>query len=199
MKKILFLLLSAALAISAADAPRVNRNTLAGLERTLDDRIRGLWSDNALAILGGTRGVYVPGTGIVLSTEINVATANLSLMVQTLPESEKQALRKKKLERIPQLKKAMQDYLAANASTLEMMQPGEKMIVALVLPRYSFEDPTGLPLQVTVEMERGQGTMDVAIKPSPDAKIVPGKLTVGQPVVAGSVKAAPVFKNSELF
>jgi hypothetical protein len=93
----------------------------------------------------------------------------------------------------------MQDYLTANASTLDMLQPGEKMIVALVLPRYSFEDPTGLPLQVTVEMERGQGTMEVTIKPSPDAKVAPGKLVVGQPQVPGSVKSVPVFKTSELF
>lgn len=200
MKKILFLLLSAALAISAADASRVNRNTLAGLERTVDDRIRGLWPDNALAILGGTRGVYVPGTGIVLSTEMNVATANLSLMVQTLSKEETAALRKKKLERIPQLEKAMKDLLGTMSSTLDTLPAGEKIIVALVLPRYSFEDPNGLPMQVTVQMERGTETgAPVPAGPAPDAKVMPGKLTVAQPQVAGTTKSVPVFKISELF
>jgi hypothetical protein len=198
MKKILFLLLSAALAISAADASRVNRNMLSGLERTVDDRVRSLWADNALAILGGTRGVYVPGTGIVLSAEINVATANLSLMVQTLSKEEIATLRKKKLERIPQLEKAMQDLLGTMGNTLDILPAGEKIAIALVLPRYGFEDPTGLPNQVTVQVERGQGSPEpVAVKPSPDAKVAPGKLTIASPGTAG--KPAPVFKTSELF
>src|SRR6185312_16075662 len=98
MNKILLLLLSGALAISAADASRVNRNTLAGLEKAVDNRIRGLWNDNTMAVLGNTRGVYIPGTGIVLSAEATVATTNLSLMVQTLSKEETAALRKKKLE-----------------------------------------------------------------------------------------------------
>jgi len=204
MKKILFLLLSGALAISAADASRVNRNTLAGLERTVDDRIRGLWSDNTMAILGNTRGVYIPGTGIVLAAETNVVTANLSLMVQTLSKDELAALRKKKLERIPQLEKAMKDLLGAMTSTLDQLAPGEKIAIALVLPRYSFEDPTGLPMQLTVQMERGEGgAPEVTIRPADaNAKVAPGKLTVAQPQVPGGAptgKAAPVFKTSEVF
>lgn len=206
MKKLLLLLLSGALAISAADASRVNRNMLAGLERTVDDRIRGLWNDNTMAILGNTRGVYIPGTGIVLSAETNVATANLSLMVQTLSKEELAALHKKKLERIPQLEKAMKDTLGTMTGTLDTLPAGEKIVIALVLPRYSFEDPTGLPLQVTVQMERGEGGAPepVAVKPSPDAKVAPtpGKLTIAQPQVpnaAPAVKAAPVFKTSEVF
>jgi hypothetical protein len=199
MKKILLLLLSGALAISAADASRVNRNMLAGLERTVDDRIRGLWNDNTMAILGNTRGVYIPGTGIVLSAETNVATANLSLMVQTLTKEELAALHKKKLERIPQLEKAMQDTLATMSGTLDTLPAGEKIAIALVLPRYSFEDPTGLPLQVTIQMERGQGAPEVTVKPTPDAKVMPGKLTVAQPQVPTMGKVAPVFSHSEVF
>ena len=203
MKKILLflfpILLSAALAISAADASRVNRNTLAGLERTVDDRIRGLWSDNTMAVLGNTRGVYIPGTGIVLSAETNVATANLSLMVQSLSKEELAALHKKKLERIPQLEKAMQDTLGTMTGTLDMLPPGEKIAIALVLPRYTFEDSNGLPMQVTVQMERGQGAPEVTVKPTPEAKIAPGRLTVAQPQVPSVGKVAPVFKTSELF
>jgi hypothetical protein len=125
-------------------------------------------------------------------------------MVQTLTKDELTALRRKKLERIPQLQKALQDLLTTMSGTLEQLPAGEKIAIALVLPRYSFEDPTGLPMQVTVQMERGQGgaSEPVAGKPSPDAKIAPGKLTIATPGSAPSAatgKSAPVFKTSEVF
>ena len=141
----------------------MNRNTLASLEKSVDNRIRGLWNDNTMAVLGNTRGVYIPGTGIVLSAETKVATTNLSLMVQSLTKEETAALRKKKLERIPQLEKAMQETLGGMGSTLDKLPAGEKIVIALVLPRYSFEDPNGLPMQVTVQMERGQGAPEVTV------------------------------------
>jgi hypothetical protein len=100
----------------------------------------------------------------------------------------------------------MQELLGTMAGTLEQLPAGEKIAIALVLPRYTFEDATGLPMQVTIQMERGQGgAPEVTMRPADaNAKVTatPGKLTVAQPQVAGAApagKVAPVFKTSEVF
>jgi len=156
MKRISALLLAAVFAISAADAPRVNRVLINSVERNLDERIKHMWNDNPLALVGPSRGVYLPGYGIVLTAEMNLATANISLMNPTLSETEKIALHKKKAERVPQLKTAMKEALVAAAASLDPVPATDKVTIALILPRYSWEDPAGVPLQVVVEGTRSQ-------------------------------------------
>ena len=48
------------------------RTTLAAAEKSLDDRIAGLWGDNPLIVLGPTRGVYLEGYGAVFTAEVNL-------------------------------------------------------------------------------------------------------------------------------
>jgi hypothetical protein len=119
MKKLLPLLLAATFAISAADAPRLNRTLVTTVEKRLDERIQRMWTDNPMALVGNSRGVYLPGYGIVFSAEMTLATANISLMNPTLTDADKVALHKKKLERLPQLKAAMKEALIATAASLD--------------------------------------------------------------------------------
>ena len=173
MKTLLPLLLAATFAISAADAPRLSRNVITPLEKRIDERIQRLWNDNPLALVGPTRGVYLPGYGMVLSAEMNLATANISLMNPSLSEAEKVALHKKKVERLPQLKTAMKDALIATAVSLELLPATDRISIALILPRYSAEDPAGVPLQMVFEGTRqqlltaqkaGPAAIDTAVK-----------------------------------
>ena len=156
MKKFLVLLLAAAFAISAADAPRVSRVMMLNVEKSLDNSLMRLWSDNPTGLVGASRGVYLPGYGVVITAEVNLATANISMMNPTITEADKLALKKKKIERIPQLKKTMKELVAAAAVALEPVPPTDKVTIALILPRYSWEDPAAMPLQVVVEGTRQQ-------------------------------------------
>ncbi len=156
MKKLFGLLLIAAFAISAADAPRVPRLTMLSVEKSLDERLMRMWSDYPAGLVGASRGVYLPGYGVVITAELNLATANISMMNPIITEADKVALKKKKLERVPQLRKAMQEILATAAATLETVPPTEKLTIALILPRYSWEDPAVVPLQMIVEGTKQQ-------------------------------------------
>ena len=83
MKKLsiafLLLTLTAALAISAAESQRVSRAALAIAEKSLDDRIKALWDDNPLALVGATRGIYLEGYGAVFTAEVNPISGPLAL------------------------------------------------------------------------------------------------------------------------
>lgn len=156
MKKLLPLLFAAVFAISAADAPRLSRSLITSVEKRLDDRIQRLWGDNPMALVGSARGVYLPGYGIVFTAEMSLATANVSLMNPTLSDADKIALHKKKMERLPQLKTAMKDALIATAASLDPVAATDKVSIALILARYSSEDPAGVPLQIVFEGTKQQ-------------------------------------------
>jgi hypothetical protein len=63
-------------------------------------------------------------------------------------------MHKKKLERVPILKKILKDALTSAAATLDTIPPDEQVVIAVVIPRFTFEDPTGLPAQVTVQASK---------------------------------------------
>lgn len=66
----LAVLLAAALSSHSAMKPgAVTRASLAALESSFDQRIGKLDVTNPLDVLGPTRGVYLPGFGVVFSTE----------------------------------------------------------------------------------------------------------------------------------
>jgi hypothetical protein len=173
MKTILTLVLLGAAAAPAADAPRVSRALLATTEKSLDDRFARLWNDNPLAILGSTRGVYLDGYGVVLTAEVNMVVGGTSLMNPIWSKEDKERHHKKKLERLPQLRAEMKKALAASAATLDPVPADEQVVLSLFLSRYPWEDPAGIPAQVTaqgtkrklVEAQRSGGTgLDQAVQ-----------------------------------
>lgn len=146
----------AALAISAADAPRVSRVLMTTVEKNLDDRIIRLWTDNPMTLVGNARGVYLPGYGIVFSAEVNLATANVSLMNPTVTDADKVVLRKKKVERLPQLKDALKKALVDVAASMDPVPTTDQVVIAVILPRYTWEENLAVPLQLTAQATRQQ-------------------------------------------
>ncbi len=153
-----FLLLGAAHANAAtSDPPRVSRAQLVAGERSLDDRFSRLWEDNPFVLLGPTRGIYLQGYGAVLSTEINLVTAPPYAMVRPLPGKDEIAKhRTKKIERLPELKKAMRQALVDTAATLDSVPDQEQIVVVMFLSRYPWEDTSGLPVQVMMRAQKGK-------------------------------------------
>lgn len=168
----IFLLLVAAL-WAATESPRVSRSVLSAMERSLDTRINRLWDDNPLALIGSTRGVYLEGCGAVFSNEVNMVTEGVSLMNLNMTKDQKDRYHAKKLARLPQLKQAMKQALVDSAASLDPVPMDEQIAFSVVLSRYTWEDATGIPAQITfqaskrklLDVKRANGAgMDAAIR-----------------------------------
>ncbi|MEP6963335.1 MAG: hypothetical protein ABI995_14735 [Acidobacteriota bacterium] len=150
-------LISAGFAISAADAPRVSRAMLSGTEDVLSEKISRMWPDNPLAMVGPARGVYIPNYGAVISAEVNLVTLQgVSLMSPTPSDADKVAAKKKKLERIPILKNLLRDQMPGIAAMLSSVPATEQIVIAVLLPRYSWEEPSAQPLTVVLQGTKQQ-------------------------------------------
>jgi hypothetical protein len=138
----------------ASDTPRVGRNLIAAAEKNLDNRFTRLWDDNPFVVLGPTRGVYLDGFGGVFTAEVNlVAGPVVGIMTPPRTLAEIARHKKKKSERIPELKKALQLALAELAASPEMaaVPPDEQIVLVAFLSHYPWEDLTGLPAQITMQ------------------------------------------------
>jgi hypothetical protein len=157
MKSFLYFLLLVAHAMAASDQPRVSRAMLVTGERSLDDRFTRLWDDNPFVLLGPTRGIYLEGYGAVLTTEINLVTAPPYAMVRPVPGKDEIAKhRSKKMERLPELKRAMRQALVDTAASLDTIPDQEQIVVVMFLSRYPWEDTSGLPVQVMMRAQKGK-------------------------------------------
>ena len=152
LKIFLTSLLVTVAAMQAADqTPRVARAILVPAEKSLDDRIARLWDDNPLAVLGSTRGVYLEGYGVVFTAEVNMVIGGTTLMHPSWSKEDKDKHKKKKLERLPQLKAALQQALVSTAASLDPVNPEDQVVIAVFLSRYPWEDATGVPTQLTLQ------------------------------------------------
>jgi hypothetical protein len=89
--------------------------------------------------------------GAVLTAEVIVVNAPVNIMHPLPTKEEIVQMHKKKLERVPLLKKVLKDALVGAAASLETIPPDEQIVIAVIVPRFTFEDPTGLPAQITVQ------------------------------------------------
>jgi hypothetical protein len=143
--------------VAASDPPRVARATLAATEKSLDDRFTRLWTDNPFVVLGPTRGVYLEGYGAVFTTEVNLVPGPvLGLLMPAVTKQDIERHRRMKLERIPQLKAALEQALAATAASLDTVPPDEQIVLVAFLSKYPWEDASGMPVQIMMQGSRKQ-------------------------------------------
>ncbi|HEY4363326.1 MAG TPA: hypothetical protein VGN17_20330 [Bryobacteraceae bacterium] len=163
----------AAVICPAADAPRVNRGSLRPVETSLDTRISRLWPDNALTLIGSTRGVYLDGYGAVFSAEVNTVQANTFLMHPSLSKEEMDQVKQKQIARVPELTTELKKALVDSAASLDPLGPTDNVVISVILDHYSWEDKGSLPTQITLQaqksklldVKRNNGAgMDLAIK-----------------------------------
>lgn len=154
---LLLLLAAASLPLSASAKPRVSRVSLAAMERSFDQRVIKLWSDdNTFVLMGNTRGIYLEGYGAVFTAEINLVTGPTMLGRVELSKEEIARFRQKKLQRLPQLKEALRQMMVDAAASLDGVPPDEQIVISVFLSSYPWEDKTGLPSQVMMQAEKGK-------------------------------------------
>ena len=148
------ILLLTALACALFAAP-VNRGLVAAVEVSMNKRVEALFPGEQYLLLGHTHGVYLEGVGCVFTTRINLAEGpGLSPFRQQLAESERAALRKKKLDRLPVLRTAMREMLVGAAGVMDPVPPTEMLVLSVSLLHMPHEDTTGLPTQIVMQAER---------------------------------------------
>jgi hypothetical protein len=139
---------------SASEAPRVGRNMIANAEKNIDNRFTRLWDDNPFVVLGPTRGVYLEGYGAVFTAEVNlVAGPVLGIMTPPRTLADIARHKQRKIERIPDLKKALQQALAELAASPDMaaVPPDQQIVLVAFLSHYPWEDLSGLPAQIMMQ------------------------------------------------
>jgi hypothetical protein len=158
----LFFLVAAALplpeAVAANDAPRVTRSMLIDVEKALDTRVSKSTSDNPFLLLGPTRGVYLEGYGAVFTAEINlVAISAPALMFKPMNTKEQiEEHRKKKVARLPELRRAIREAIVEAAAMLKTLPPDQQVVFVALMAKYPWEDVTGLPQQIMMQATKKQ-------------------------------------------
>ncbi len=148
------ILLLSFLACALFAAP-VNRGLISAVEVSMNKRVEALFPGEQYLLLGHTHGVYLEGVGCVFTTRVNLAEGpGLSPFRQSLPESARAALRKKKLERLPMLRTAMREMLVSAAVVMDPVPPTERMVLSVSLLHMPHEDVAGLPVQIVMQAEK---------------------------------------------
>mgnify|MGYP001064103671 CR=1 FL=1 len=149
-------LLAAAAVAAGPEKPRVSREALAAVEKSFDARINRAILQNPLMLLGTSRGVYLPGYGVVFTAELNLVT--VPVFTPFRPKFTKEEIvmvRSTKLERLAMLKGLMREMLVGAAASLDTVPPEEQIAVGVSLfYARSWEDTTGLPSQVVMEAQK---------------------------------------------
>ncbi|MBV8845399.1 MAG: hypothetical protein JO307_21530 [Bryobacterales bacterium] len=154
------LFLFGAIAFTAITPARVTRPTLRSMEKSLDERINTMWPDNPLTVVGPTRAVYLEGYGAVFTAEMSLANEGISLMHTILTPQDKALVVKKKNERVPQLRKALEEALVGTAASLDTVPPNEQVVIQVVLDRYTWEESPSYPAEMIFQATR-QKLLDV--------------------------------------
>jgi hypothetical protein len=145
----------AALALTAAGKPAVDREVMAAIEKRFDRRIESFSIDDPFYLLGTTRGFYLAGYGVVFTAELNlVAAAVVTPFRPAFSKQQIESLRQKKMARVVELKKMMRDTLVDSATTLKEVPPDQWVVVGVTLFYYGWEDKTGLPNQILMQAKR---------------------------------------------
>jgi hypothetical protein len=169
-KTLLFIvpLIGLAMAAGAAAGAPVGRSVIRSAEKLLEARLRPLWPDTPSAIIGGVRGVYLDGYGAVFTAEMNTASENLTPIISALTPAAKDSLHRLKIQRMPQLKTALEQSLAEVGATLDTVPQDEQIVLQVVLDRYEWEAPGGYPAELLLQTTRRK-IADAKIKGGSDA------------------------------
>jgi hypothetical protein len=140
---------------SLADSPKVNRGMIEAMERSLDNKITGLWPQDPAEVLGVSQGAYVQGYGAIFLSEVNLApAAGISPFHPTVSADEIRRTHEKKVQRMGAIRNAMRAMLVDSARSLDSVPPDEQVAVGLTLFYWKWENHDGLPAQIVMHAAR---------------------------------------------
>jgi hypothetical protein len=140
---------------SLADSPKVNRGMIEAMERSLDNKITGLWPLDPAEVLGVSQGAYIQGYGAIFLSEVNLApAAGISPFHPTVSADEIRRTHEKKVQRMGAIRNAMRAMLVDSARSLDSVPADEQVAVGLSLFYWKWENHDGLPAQIVMHAAR---------------------------------------------
>jgi hypothetical protein len=127
-----------------------DRVAISGVEKAIDRRIETLF-DEPYLLLGNARGIYLEGTGAVFTAEMALVITAAGPFAPKLSKEEQDRLRKKRLDRLPAVRGAMQEMLVRSAEMLPALSADERVVLGLNIFRRTAEDNTGIPSQIVMQ------------------------------------------------
>jgi hypothetical protein len=138
----------------STERPGVPRKVFTDLESNFDYKLRIANDKDPIDLLGLTRGLYLPGYGAVLTTEVSlIATPTINPFRLKITPEEAARVHQRKLDHLPLLKKTMQSMWKDAAAALGIPDT-EQVVLAVRLLYQPWEDTTGLPGQIVMKGPR---------------------------------------------
>jgi hypothetical protein len=146
----------------AGQSAEVPRADIATMERSVDNQLKKINTENPFGVLGLTRGVYLEGYGAVFTAEVDLVTApGISPFHPEFTKEDKARLRTAKLQRVATLRQVMREILLATAQSLDRVPVEEQIAIAVFLYHRTWEDQTGVPEQILMQAKRN-ALLDIA-------------------------------------
>lgn len=127
---------------------------MASVEQSVDQGIRSLDVNAPYDLLGFTRGVYLPGYGVVLTSEVNLVITLINPFSPAPAGVKLTELRQKKIQRLEVIRGFIRDALVSAAVTLDPIPANEQIVYGVTLFYRKFEQREGLPGQIVMQAPR---------------------------------------------
>lgn len=126
------------------------------LEKEMDTRLATTGGNDPCLVLGNTRGLAIPGFGVVFTAELDlVNTPTTGIFATRIPEAQKASVRKRKLDHVPLVQQTMRDIaLNISASPVLRLAETDQVVVSVRLMYRTWEDTKDLPGQIVVRIDR---------------------------------------------
>ena len=135
--------------------PAVSFNELRVLQTGLDQDLASYDYNDSIDVIGRTRGVYLSDYGVIFTTELSpIVTPAITPFVQKIPPEMKAAVHKRKLERIPAVKKIMGETMKRAAENLAMLPDNQQIVLVVKVLYLPYEDTTQLPTQIMMKGDK---------------------------------------------
>ncbi|HEV3331689.1 MAG TPA: hypothetical protein VG096_11945 [Bryobacteraceae bacterium] len=139
----------------STEKPTVARKVFTELESNFDYKLRAASAKDPFDLLGLTRGLYLPGYGAVLTTELSlIVTPPITPFHLKITPEEAAKVHQRKLENLPQLRRTMQGLWRDAALALTSVPDSEQVVVAVRVLYQPWEDTGGLPGQIVMKGSR---------------------------------------------
>ncbi len=136
---------------ASSTTPRVSRISVQAMEYSIDDKVTGFQIDDPIQMVGGTRGMYINGYGVVFTSEMDlVANTLVSPFRPQVTKEDLVKLKHKKQQRIVMLRQIMRTMLMSTAASLDGVPVNEQVVLGVTLHYYPWEDSAGLPRQIVM-------------------------------------------------
>lgn len=156
MKVFLLLLAAAVPAVVAQRAVLVSRPAVAAVEQIFFNGLQKADRVDPFDTLAYPQGVYLPGYGVVFTAKVDlIQTPAVTPFRLSFTAKEVAQLRDRKLKKLPLLRTTMKAFLVSAAKSLDPVPAGERVVVAVALHHWSWEDSAGIPQQIVFHAERG--------------------------------------------